>query len=266
MARTLKAKSMPPRNRVCSIALALTAAVSVSIAGCESLKQQRQPIVEHVSSIANNVADPTGVRRAYDKLGEAASTIKDQVDTIEIERINRVIAEAGDLAAELRTQTAMLSKRVDEVLLGGFERAGGQQTVAKLGDLVDELTVRVAALDVQELNRTTVDTHKLVSTLHAKLDSLDVDGTNQVAADASAVAADLRKTLAGVDELITKLSQTVAGVPTESLNQGIVRIDAAAADLRNVLFYARIALLVGLVVLVLAGYVAVLRIRRPIRG
>jgi len=153
---------------------------------------------------------------------------------------------------------------VDDVLLGGFERAGGQGTAKGLGELVDELATLVAALDVQQFNRTAAGVHDLIGTLQAKLDRLDIDATNQLPTDASAVAADLRKTLAGVDELIGQLSQTVAGWPTESVSQGITRIDAAAADLRNVLFYARVTLLVGLVVLVLAGYVAVLKIRRPV--
>lgn len=233
--------------------LAIVAATSCLV-GCDTTsprpataqdkpKTITQKVVEIPKQFLGNVFLPGG-ETAAEEIASSARASKDQIEKIDVDRFNAVVAELHETAKALKG-------KIESVDTGFVGRAGAslEETISKLSTGLETFTQKLSQIDIRRINETTSSTSEAVRKV------------GEAAGELS--------------ELIRKLRDVVAAIKPEDVSGAIERLHQSAAHfetaaarlpsttttLSTTIWLANALLAIG----VTLGIIHIIRLRKPQR-
>ena len=231
---------------VCCLLLVLSSLTTAG--GCKNTDKEPIPVMDQISKATSDLLrkEPTGTIGRNISLDEAAQAVKERVNQLDVEGANEAVAEIKALTAELRSRTASLPENLGQMLTDWLDEARLPELSARLQELIDDASAKVAQIDLLEINKAVTEVRGLVTQLSEKLEAIDIDEGNSLVGHLSSLKP-------SVDEAIEQVTHAVA------------RMDAATADLQRLFPFLQITLCVAILLLLLLTCCAIVWLRRCVR-
>jgi methyl-accepting chemotaxis protein len=232
------------RPSATGIRISLTAIALTAVCGCPDRSSDSPSVVSQTSQAAGKVIrlEPTGTIDRNAKIGEAADTVKDRVEQIDVEGFNAAVVEIKRLIDVIRLFVETIPPDLGATVATKIEGVELDTLSVSLEKLAEESTRKVAKFDPEAINLAVADIRKVAADVADRVSRIDVEAGNRLIADAAQVSQSADDLVQRSTALIERLQQTVDALPTAEVRESARGVQSVTADLSPIMGQVRVAL------------------------